>query len=220
MYTTKPVAEPNFKETRQQTIEQIGSNVEGSVTNQAENSASRPAEEFEAQKSNSQVHEQYELNSNEDIVAAVIAGLADANKSALTPVDLVLRFDWVVPQIVGIAERKREMVSRLIAKIEALGDLQDDYDGEGAARVSESAISAARLAVQNLYWAYGVVCGDVGPMADGGVEIETDNEYSHFVLWISKSGQINYLIEKDGDEQSGLATSSDISQIVWKALAE
>lgn len=89
-------------------------------------------------------------------------------------------------------------------KLDAFGELSEDWDSYGAARISSRAIATSRalmsdLSLRTAGGLEGIVPISIAPVATGGVKIEWHRTDAALELWIDDEGRIERLLDRKND---------------------
>ena len=155
--------------------------------------------------------------SNEEVQAAVLLSMERSQSGDLADVNVEINLKF--PTDLAVFRQNAAQVELLEAKISELASLPEDYDGEGAAPVSVDAIRAAKLLVNDLYWVHGLVCDHVAPLADGGVELEFENTWVYFDIWVHDADRVQFVANRGGRSKHGSGAVFEIPDSLWKAIA-
>lgn len=142
-----------------------------------------------------------------------------SDQSGQEAVEITVEFTARFPEDWAGFETGTQKVATLEETLDGFLNLPENHNGEDAAPVSPAAVFAAKLIVNNLYSAYGILCDDVSPMADGGVEIETESAHIYFDLWVFDRSTVKYVVKRGEKIKSGTASVSDIPKAIWTAIA-
>ena len=115
--------------------------------------------------------------------------------------------------------RGLEKVLELGEAIDRLGDLKENFDGEGSPPISEENRNAAKLLLTNLLSARGILCDEVFPTAKGGVEVEAETRYWEAAFLVNSPDRIEFLVKTGGRRESGSGTLAEISNLIWREIA-
>jgi hypothetical protein len=155
------------------------------------------------------------LESNEEIVDAVYAGI----RKRPDPVDLEITVQLDFPtnaKPVVDSIRTAESIREAIVK---LGDLPPDYDGHGADPVSRDAIDAAKWLVSNLFSLRAVLPHTVAPLAEGGVELEFENPWIYFDIWVFSPRNVRFLARRGETSECWEGPVYEVLDKLWNAIA-
>ena len=158
------------------------------------------------------------LEPNGEIFAAVLNGVRARPNSVSERLDLEVTFDIEFPTDTESFARGVRHAERIGRQIGELAQLVPNHDRDGASAVTDDAIQAARWLCEHLYWLRGILVDTVTPLADGGVELEYENSWMYFDLWVFGRATVKFVVSRGGSSEHGEGPVFEIPDLLWKAI--
>ncbi len=111
----------------------------------------------------------------------------------------------------------QDRLRQVAGEIDRLGELAENFDGEGSPPISRANLEAAKALTANLYSAHGILCDEVFPTQMGGVEIEAESRYWELSIIVNDPERIEYLVKTGGQRKSGVGALIEIPGLIFSA---